>query len=341
VLSGNNLANAMSVAFDGTPATIANNTASAITITTPPHAAGVVNVIVTTIGGSATTSYIYGAGPVLTSITPGAGPTGGGQSVVLSGGKLVNATSVTFDGTPAAIASNTDTSITVTTPAHAAGTVGVQVTTSNGTATASYTYLAAPSVVGVSPNHGSTGGGETVTISGNHLASNASVTFGGERATIIDSSASALVVIAPPHAPGAADIILTTDGGSFTAPAAFLYAAPAVAESIAPSAGPVSGGQNVTISGSALSGATSVTFGGLAATIINNTATSITVITPLHAAGAVDVVIVAPSGTTTMPAAYTYLAAVADAQVPTLSISMLLLLSVMLSAAAFVRMRNG
>src|SRR5207249_5688394 len=70
--------------------------------------------------------------------------------------------------------------------------------------------------------------------------------------------------------------------------------------SIAPSSGPTAGGQTgVVITGSNLSGATSVTFGGTAATITNNTATTITVTTPAHAAGAVDVVATVSAGSAT------------------------------------------
>lgn len=83
-------------------------------------------------------------------------------------------------------------------------------------------------------------------------------------------------------------------------------AAPAVT-SLSVTSGTTLGGTAVTITGTSLTTPTSVTFGGVAGTSITNTsATQFTVTTPAHAAGAVDVVIIAASGTTTVASAYTY-----------------------------------
>jgi fructose/tagatose bisphosphate aldolase len=57
-----------------------------------------------------------------------------------------------------------------------------------------------------------------------------------------------------------------------------------------------------------LTGATGVTFGGSAATSVNVVnSTTVTAVTPAHAAGAVDVVITTPSGSATDTNGYTYL----------------------------------
>ena len=78
--------------------------------------------------------------------------------------------------------------------------------------------------------------------------------------------------------------------------------------SISTRIGPAFGGQVVTISGTNLSGAIRVTFGGVAAQIVTNTPSSITVRTPAHVAGTVDVVAATAGGSATLPAGYTYLA---------------------------------
>lgn len=79
--------------------------------------------------------------------------------------------------------------------------------------------------------------------------------------------------------------------------------------SISPSSGTASGGTGFTLTGTNLTGATAVTFGGLAATSVNVVnSTTVTGVTPAHAAGAVDVVITAPQGTATLTGGYTYLA---------------------------------
>ncbi|MCX6693072.1 MAG: IPT/TIG domain-containing protein [Methanomicrobiales archaeon] len=99
--------------------------------------------------------------------------------------------------------------------------------------------------------------------------------------------------------------------GGVNAGAAYIFQAPYTTPtfiSILPTSGPISGGTAVTITGGNLFGATVVTFDGIAATgftVVSGT--SITATTPAHAAGAVDVVITTPNGTTTQGVgAYTY-----------------------------------
>jgi hypothetical protein len=74
-----------------------------------------------------------------------------------------------------------------------------------------------------------------------------------------------------------------------------------------PSPGPASGGTGVTLTGTGFTGATSLTFGGTAATSLNVvSSTSVTAVTPAHATGAVDVVITTPAGTATKTNGFTY-----------------------------------
>ena len=78
--------------------------------------------------------------------------------------------------------------------------------------------------------------------------------------------------------------------------------------SVSPSSGAASGGTGVTLTGVGLTGASGVTFGGSAATSVNVVnSTTVTAVTPAHAAGAVDVVITTPSGSATDTNGYTYL----------------------------------
>jgi uncharacterized repeat protein (TIGR01451 family) len=83
----------------------------------------------------------------------------------------------------------------------------------------------------------------------------------------------------------------------------------AAVTSLSPPSGSDAGGQSVTISGTSLSGAVSVLFGGVAAAITANTPTSITVTTPSHAAGAVDVVVHTAGGGATAAGAFTFVLA--------------------------------
>src|SRR5438094_7589497 len=70
-----------------------------------------------------------------------------------------------------------------------------------------------------------------------------------------------------------------------------------VVTGVSPSSGPSTGGTTVTITGTAFDCVTSVTFGGVAATIISSTSTQIVVTSPAHAAGTVDVIVTTPGGT--------------------------------------------
>ena len=108
-----------------------------ITATTPAHAAGAVNVVITNNDGQSitgTNAYTYTAGPTFTSITPTSGPTAGGTPVTITGSNFVDVGlfGVTIGGANAAGAYVNPTTITATTPAHAAGAVNVVITNNDG-----------------------------------------------------------------------------------------------------------------------------------------------------------------------------------------------------------------
>lgn len=92
--------------------------------------------------GSGDSSTTPAAAPVLTALAPASGSTAGGTRVTLTGSNLAGASAVTFDGvagTSLTVVSGSE--VTVKTPAHAAGTVDVRITTPGGsvTLTAAYT----------------------------------------------------------------------------------------------------------------------------------------------------------------------------------------------------------
>lgn len=133
------------MSFGGTPATsFTVNSSTQITAVAPAHSAGTVQVTVTTPSGTSNgVAFTYIAVPTLTSVTPSSGPPSGGTVVVLTGTGLTGATAVSFGGTPATLFTvNSDTQITVLTPAHSAGTVQITVTTPGGTSNGvTYTYV--------------------------------------------------------------------------------------------------------------------------------------------------------------------------------------------------------
>ena len=89
-----------------------------------------------------------------------------------------------------------------------------------------------------------------------------------------------------------------TDGGQVAAP---------TITNVSPSAGPLSSGPQVTITGTGFTGATGVTFGVNAATSVTAVSnTSITCLPPTGTIGSVTVTVNAPSGTVGLSGAYTY-----------------------------------
>jgi uncharacterized protein YhjY with autotransporter beta-barrel domain len=143
----------------GTPTTAGNYTFS-ITLNDGNNDGGVAtyNLLVTS---SAT--------PTLTSVTPNNGSTAGATSVTLTGTNFTGATAVSFGGTAATgYIVNNATTITATTPAHAAGAVNVAVTTPGGSATLTngYTYtVPAPTVGPVSATVAANSNTNPITLS--------------------------------------------------------------------------------------------------------------------------------------------------------------------------------
>jgi hypothetical protein len=197
--------------------------------TVPPGAAGVVDVVVTTAGGSstpsATSKYTYVALPAVTVVSPGTGPVAGGRRVTVTGTHLTGATSVAFGATTATPEpGGTDTSLTCLTPhVTTAGPVHVTVTTADGGTSVStdadrYTYLALPTVTGIDPDTGPIAGGTSVTVTGTNLGSTASVTFGGAAVTPAAVTPTSLTALSPAvSTAGAVHVVVhTADAGDST-----------------------------------------------------------------------------------------------------------------------------
>jgi hypothetical protein len=88
----------------------------------------------------------------------------------------------------------------------------------------------APTVTGVSPAGGPTGGGTTVTITGTNLGEAIEVRFGNLKGTIVDDEEGSITVEAPGHEAGLVDIRVISPHGissAITAADHFTYAEPA------------------------------------------------------------------------------------------------------------------
>lgn len=253
--------------------------------------------------------------PTITRINPTSGPTTGGTTVIIFGTNLASPSAVTFGGTPATINSSSATSISVTNPANSAGAARVLVTTSGGTTTQpvnfTYTTIAAPAIVSISPISGPTSGGNTVTISGTNLLYTTSVTFGSTPAnSFAVLSATQVAAVAPAGTAGATTVSVTNAAGtSGTLPYTYNGIAAPIVTDVSPDNGPAAGGNTAVISGTSFMNATAVAFGSTAATSF--TVVSSTVINAVipPGSGAVSVNVTGPGGTSTGGPTYTYTAA--------------------------------
>jgi hypothetical protein len=324
-ITGTGFGDATAVNFGGIPATtVTILSPTQITAISPAEPASTVDVTVTGPGGVSATSvadhYTFAPPPDVLKISPASGPVAGGTSMTITGLNFSGATAVHFGTTLATnVVVNSPTRITATDPAEAAGTVDVTVVTIGGTSSKSpadqFTYIAAPTVTGISPTAGPLAGGTTVTIIGAGFTSGTFVDFGATPAShVIISSPTQIIATDPAELAGTVNVTVTGPGGvSILSPAdQFTYAPAPTVTAISPAQGPASGGTTATITGTSFSGAPVVDFGTVAATnVVVVSPTQITATSPAEVAGSVNVTVTAPGGTSAASAAntFTYLAA--------------------------------
>ena len=205
-ISGTNLTNA-TLTVDGGTVIPTSASSTSIVFDTPAHAAGGVLVAVNTAGGTATSGFTYLSSPTVTSISPSVGSTNGNQTVILTGSNFTGVTGVSFGGTAGSYVFNSDTQITATSPAHAAGPVNITVTATGGTSATSaaneYTYVAPPT--GNSFPFGSVVGYND----GSNLTTNIDIATGGN----VQNSPTSYAVTSPTSAGGT---VTVNSGGQAT-----------------------------------------------------------------------------------------------------------------------------
>jgi hypothetical protein len=263
-----------------------------------------------------------GTPPTVTGVSPTSGPAAGGTSVAITGtGFIVGASTVKFGAvTASTVTVNSATSITATSPAGSAGTVDVTVTTAGGTSATSssdqFTYLAAPTVTGVSPSSGTTAGGTSVTITGTGFVIGAStVKFGATTASATVTSSTSITATSPAGSAGTVDVTVTTANGTSTTSTAdhftFTSASSPTVTSVTPNTGPSTGGTaGIVIGGTNFSSVTAVQFGGVNATTFSVTSTTAITATSPAGTGTVDVTVTTSAGTSATSSAdqFTFIA---------------------------------
>jgi hypothetical protein len=276
-ITGTEFENVLSVFFGDIPVTYDVLSDTSIEAISPPHIAGTVDVIVTTLGGSSEPSgdsqYTFTAlaAPSITSLSPDTGTSAGGTTVTITGTRFNGASSVLFGNIPAHFFIASDVQIIATSPAQAASTVHVTITTPTGTSEQTeadefvYTSASAPTVTDLDVDTGPTSGNTPVLITGTNFIDATSVMFGTVAASFTVVNSTTIAAFSPAQAAGTIDITVTTNAGTSATSSAdeFEYTAASdpVVTSISPDTGPQTGGTTVVIIGSNFTAATSVLFG--------------------------------------------------------------------------------
>jgi IPT/TIG domain/Laminin G domain len=223
------------------------------------------------------------AGPSVTGFTPTAGPVG--SSVTITGSGFTGATDVKFNDTSVGAGNytvNSDAQITATVPSGAStGPISVTASGLTGTSSSIFTVTTTPTVSGFSP--GSGWPGVSVTITGSSFTGASAISFGGTNAGVFTVNSDTQITATVPSGANTGPISVTASGLTGTSSNDFTVVpepAPTIT-GFSPTSGPV--GSSVTITGSAFTGASAVSFNGTTASFTVNSDGQISATVPLGA----------------------------------------------------------
>ena len=166
--------------------------------------------------------------PVVDSVTPTAGPAGGGTTVTIRGARFANVRQVTIGSRKAqnvhVLSSHV---LTAVTPSHAAGEVSISIEEKATTSPASamlFHYLNRPRISRMTAQSGPVTGGQIITIDGRNLSNVRFVSFGGLHAAVLaHSTRTRLRLRTPASWAGTVRVVVVTKGGSSPRSAADLF----------------------------------------------------------------------------------------------------------------------
>jgi IPT/TIG domain-containing protein len=257
---GSGLGETSAAVFGGNVAgTIVSKAAGEVDVVVPSMAR-TGSLILTTPGGTASTSFY-----VMPNVSGHTNSHTVGSTVTISGSGLANVTSVSIDGANASFHVVSALEIQATIPADAAPTGALRVHSNNGSAGDPYFHVD-PTISGFSP--ASAAVGATITIGGTGFGSPQVRFHGGSTGTVTDSSHTTIKVTVPAAAT-TGPITVTTPGGSATSVSSFtVIVTPDFSLSVAPASQTVRRGgrtsYTVTITSSnGFNGSVQLTLSGL------------------------------------------------------------------------------
>jgi subtilase family serine protease len=250
----------------------------------------------------------------VTGVSPSAGPAGHTATVTVHGSGFLPIAgadmAVIGTGLFAAHCTST-TACTVTLPAHAAGTVNIQISAEDFapspiTSADHYQYVAAPGLSSLAPARGPLKGGTNVTIHGTNFIGVTAVHFGTKLATNVKVISATEITVTAPAGTGTVHVTVTAAGGTTSATSAaarYQYVPVPGVSSLSPAKGSHKGGTKVTIHGTNFIGVTAVHFGTKLATNVKVISTTEITVTAPAGTGTVHVTVTAAGGTTSATSA--------------------------------------
>jgi hypothetical protein len=288
-ISGSNFTGTNSVAIGGVPATsFTVNSSTSISAIVGSGASGSVTVV-NPYGTATSTGFSFiGNAPTISSISPLSA--GVGDQITITGTNFLGASSVSFGGVPAAsfkIISNT--SITAVVAAGATGNVSVANLAGSATFPG-FSFIPAPLITSFSPTQAPAGA--LVTITGDYFTGVDAVFFGNTLATSFTVVSSTTITAIVGAGTSGSVSVSNSNGTAFKE--GFVFFLPPTISLFEPKL--AAKGETVVIKGANLTGTTSVSFGGKAATTFALVADSIvTAVVPEGETG--ELVVVSQGGT--------------------------------------------
>lgn len=317
-LSGRGFVDGMRVELGGAEATLESLSSDGrrATIITPPGAPGLADLRVENPRGDSSwleDAFYYqqsGSEFSIAALTPTRVSTAGGAAITLIGSGLDAAElEVEIDEVPGTVIEQGPGHARVQTPPHPPGTVDI-IARDGADKTSSLpqalTYIRALEIDQITPDQGDISGGDTVTISGSGFEGVRRVEFGGRPAEFTVEDDATILATTPAHAAGAVDIRLLADLEA-ALPSGFRYTEALELFGSSPTRGSIAGGTYITMRGQGFDEEISVEFGGLPARDIELLdGQTITLRTPPHPSGEVEVQAKRSADSSVAPAPYTY-----------------------------------
>ena len=320
-ITGTDFDSAVTVEIGGNPCNIMGTvSATQIICTTFASSTGTFDLTVTNPGNLMDTlpnGFIYNTSIYIDSVSPAGGVAAGGDTITITGGGFLNTTTILLGTSPCSSVTFVNSGqMTCVSPAGISGSsLDLQVINpnlNNFTVPDVFTYGVIPTIASISPNAGSTQGGDMVTITGIGFLAGTTVTLDGDACTGPTITSTQITCTTPAHSSGVVDLTVTLPSSLLaTSTGAYTFDSIPVINTVTPDEGVFSGGTLITIDGVDFINGITATLGGSACTTVNFVNSGqVTCVTPANTVGTVaDLELTNPGVTQagTLASAFTYL----------------------------------